>query len=214
MKRLLLLLCLPLYSADYLTVAYGPMCSGKSAFLLRVIDHCKRNKIPHVVFTHTKAINKKNHIVSRNTSYMPYPAHAVESAFDLYEIARHFAMLQPYIRIFVDEAQFFDKKEMPNLVTACHWLNMNHKQAQIVVAGLDMDFTGHDFNCIPELARKALQNVPLVANCAVCNEPALLTQRLVNREPARKTDPIVMPEGLDKQVTYEPRCLLHWIKPD
>ena len=76
----------------------------------------------------------------------------------------------------------------------------------MIVAGLDQDFRGEPFGCIPELLALAEQVDKLHAICMVCGESATRTQRLVNGMPANYHDPVVIVGAAEM---YEARCRKH-----
>jgi thymidine kinase len=100
----------------------------------------------------------------------------------------------------VDEAQFLDDK----LVDVVSELAV--KGIRVIVAGLDMDFRGEPFGCVPVLMAKAEKVDKLQAICIVCGEPACRTQRLVNGHPAHYNDPVVIVGAAEM---YEARCRKH-----
>ena len=74
------------------------------------------------------------------------------------------------------------------------------------VAGLDTDFRGEPFGCMPYFMALAEKVDKLQAICMVCGEPASRTQRLVNGKPAHYDDPIIIVGAAEM---YEARCRLH-----
>jgi thymidine kinase len=97
----------------------------------------------------------------------------------------------------IDEAQFFDA-DIVNMVQT-----LAIKGLRVLVAGLDTDFRGEPFGCMPVLMAIAERVDKLQAICMVCGEPACRTQRLVNGQPARYDDPIVI---VGASEMYEARC--------
>jgi len=77
---------------------------------------------------------------------------------------------------------------------------------RVIVAGLDMNFKGEPFGCMPVLMAKAERVDKLQAICMVCGEPASRTQRLVNGKPAKYDDPVII---VGASELYEARCRLH-----
>ena len=100
----------------------------------------------------------------------------------------------------IDEAQFFD----PGITEVVELLA--DRGLRVLVAGLDMNFKGEPFGCMPTLMARAERVDKLQAICMVCGEPACRTQRLVNGKPARYTDPIII---VGASELYEARCRLH-----
>jgi thymidine kinase len=104
----------------------------------------------------------------------------------------------------IDEAQFFDAGLL-NVVEA-----LANRGLRVIVAGLDLDFRAEPFSMMPTLMAIAEEVTKLRAICVVCGEPACRSQRLVNGQPARYDDPIIM---VGAQETYEARCRLHHVIP-
>ncbi len=104
----------------------------------------------------------------------------------------------------IDEVQFFDR-EIVRVVE-----ELAARGIRVIVAGLDMDFRGEPFGSIPELMCRAEEVVKLHAICIVCGEAASRTQRLVNGQPARYDDPVIM---VGAQESYEARCRQHHLVP-
>ena len=100
----------------------------------------------------------------------------------------------------IDEAQFFDNQ----ILTIVNQLADNG--IRVIVAGLDTDFRGEPFGCMPVLMAQAERVDKLQAICMTCGEPACRTQRLVNGKPARYDDPIVI---VGASEMYEARCRQH-----
>lgn len=91
----------------------------------------------------------------------------------------------------VDEAQFFDD----NLPEVCEQLALSG--IRVVVAGLDMDFSGKPFGPIPALLAKADYITKLHAICVQCGNIASHSFRLTHTQ-----DTILVGE----KESYEPRC--------
>ena len=100
----------------------------------------------------------------------------------------------------IDEAQFLDD-EIVDIVEA-----IGRKGIRVIVAGLDLNFKGEPFGCMPVLMARAEQVDKLQAICMVCGEPASRTQRLVNGKPARFNDPVII---VGASEMYEARCREH-----
>jgi len=100
----------------------------------------------------------------------------------------------------IDEAQFFDE----GVIAIAQQLAAHN--IRVIVAGLDMDFRGEPFGPMPMLMAEAEHIDKLQAICMVCGEPASRTQRLVNGQPARYHDPVVI---VGASEMYEARCREH-----
>lgn len=100
----------------------------------------------------------------------------------------------------IDEAQFFDDR-IVDIVDI-----LADQGIRVIVAGLDQNFKGEPFGCMPTLMARAEQVSKLQAICMVCGEAASRTQRLVNGKPARYNDPVII---VGASEMYEARCRLH-----
>ncbi|MEM6528463.1 MAG: thymidine kinase [Chloroflexota bacterium] len=104
----------------------------------------------------------------------------------------------------IDEVQFLGAE----VVAVAE--NLASRGIRVIMAGLDQDFRGEPFGCVPELMARAESVIKLQAICMVCGEPASRTQRLVNGNPAHYDDPIIM---VGAKETYEARCRQHHTVP-
>src|SRR5512138_894075 len=100
----------------------------------------------------------------------------------------------------IDEAQFFDEE----IVRVAR--ELADRGIRVLIAGLDTDFRGEPFGCMPMLMSIAEHVDKLHAICMVCGGEASRTQRLVNGNPARYDDPVVI---VGASEMYEARCRLH-----
>lgn len=100
----------------------------------------------------------------------------------------------------IDEAQFFDE----NIINVVD--ELAERGLRVIVAGLDLNFKGEPFGCMPVLMARAEHVDKLQAICMVCGEPASRTQRLVNGKPARYDDPVIIVGAAE---LYEARCRMH-----
>jgi thymidine kinase len=72
----------------------------------------------------------------------------------------------------LDEAQFFDE----GIVDVCDQLANTGKR--VIIAGLDMDYMGKPFGCMPQLMAIAEYVTKVHAICMVCGEVASHSYRL------------------------------------
>ncbi len=100
----------------------------------------------------------------------------------------------------IDEAQFFDD----GIIEVVDGLA--DRGLRVIVAGLDLNFKGEPFGCMPVLMARAEMVDKLQAICMVCAEPASRTQRLVNGKPAKYDDPVII---VGASELYEARCRKH-----
>lgn len=104
----------------------------------------------------------------------------------------------------VDEVQFFDE----GIIQVVQQLA--NRKIRVILAGLDTDFRGEPFGPMPQLMSIAEEVTKLHAICVICGEEACRTQRLVNGNPARYDDPVIL---VGAQETYEARCRKHHMVP-
>lgn len=97
----------------------------------------------------------------------------------------------------IDEVQFFH----PSIVDVIMQLVEDGKN--VIVAGLDLDFRGLPFGCMPQILTLADSVTKLKAICVRCGNDAHFSQRLINGAPASFDDPIIM---IGAQECYEARC--------
>jgi thymidine kinase len=97
----------------------------------------------------------------------------------------------------IDEVQFFDSA----VIGICDLLAEQGKR--VICAGLDTDFRGVPFGPMPDLMARAELVDKLHAICVVCGEEASRTQRLIDGQPARFDDPVVLVGAAE---VYEARC--------
>lgn len=175
-----------------LEVICGPMFSGKSEELIRRLRRAKIAQQKVVTFKpHLDNRYALEYVVSHDGNKVD--ARPLTNVNDIIDIVNtHNATV-----IGIDEAQFFS----PDLVqTICHLIN-EHKR--VIVAGLDLDFRGTPFGCMPLLLAIADKVTKLQAICTECGHDAHFTQRLVDGNPARFDDPIIL---IGAQEAYQARC--------
>lgn len=182
-----------------LEVITGSMFAGKTEELIRRIRRLKYAKKNFVVFK--PAIDdrySKEEVVSHNGDSVK--AFVIQDPFEIYDyIDEHVDAVA------VDEVQFFPSTIVPVLD------DLADRNIRVIAAGLDCDFRGEPFGCMPQLLTRAEQVTKLSAICTSCGAPATRTQRLVNQQPASYNDPIVL---VGAKESYEPRCRHCHIIPD
>lgn len=191
-----------------LTVICGPMFSGKSRELIRLMHIAEIAGQQTAIFK--PAIDTRySHTDVASHDGIRMQAHSVDTAREILSVLTHLPSLPEVVG--VDEGQFFD----PGLSPVCLWLV--DRGRRVVVSGLDRNFRGEPFGTMPDLLAVADEVVKLRAVCMRCKDPrvtASLPQRLINGEPATYDSPEVMVGGAEH---YEARCLdCHEIpgKPD
>jgi thymidine kinase len=179
-------------------VVCGSMFSGKTEELIRRVRRAQIAKQQVQVF---KPIIDTRYAIGRVTSHSGQDYDARPCA-DSAEIA---GCITPETTVVaVDEAQFFDMG-LVEVVT-----KLADHGTRVILAGLDLDFRGEPFGPMPQLLCEAEEVTKLHAICVVCGEDASRTQRLVNGQPARYDDPIIMVGAAE---AYEARCREHHSVP-
>ena len=99
--------------------------------------------------------------------------------------------------VVIEEVQFFPE----GIVEICEKLANSKKR--VIAAGLDTDFKGEPFKVMADLLARAEFITKLSAVCTKCGAPATKTQRLINGQPAKYSDPIIL---VGASECYEARC--------
>jgi thymidine kinase len=175
-------------------VVTGSMFSGKTDELIRRLRRATIARQKVQVF---KPVIDNRYRVDKVTSHAGtvFDAIPVTCSDDILQILDSETSV-----VGIDEAQFFDA----GIVSIAQRLANQH--VRVIVAGLDTDFRGEPFGCIPTFMAIAEQVDKLQAICMVCGESASRTQRLVNGLPAFYDDPVVI---VGASEMYEARCRQH-----
>lgn len=168
----------------WIEVICGSMFSGKTEELIRRL---RRARIAHLkVEIFKPSIDTRYHIrniVSHDDNAIPSTPVDHSQAILLLGTGMDV--------IGIDEAQFFD----PMLPEVCNQLALNG--TRVIVAGLDMDFTGKPFGQMPFLLATADYITKLHAICVKCGNIASYSYRKTEQE----TQVL-----LGEKNYYEPRC--------
>lgn len=172
-----------------LTLHLGPMFAGKTTALIRLAKEEPRSLILRpIVDTRTPRFTVKSH------DGLLMDAVATDG-LDFVDVRN-----MDVRRILVDETQFFDKDSTIKTVDRWNWLEYD-----VHLFGLSLTAQGQSWPTISELAEiPGIKKVMYMANCAVCREPAIYTQRIT---PWGEISPENAVGGADD---YEPRCFDHW----
>lgn len=172
----------------------GSMFSGKTEEMIRRLRRAVIAKQKVQVF---KPVIDTRYNVEKVTSHagIDFEAIPVNESSEILE-----SLDSNTTVVAIDEAQFFDD----GIIAVIDQLADGG--IRVIVTGLDMDFRGEPFGCIPVLLSKADKVDKLQAICMVCGEPAGRTQRLVDGKPAFYDDPIVIVGAAEM---YEARCREH-----
>lgn len=165
-------------------VICGSMFSGKTEELIRRLKRARIANLNVKIFKPALDVRfDKSKIVSHDeNAILSVP---VNSAKDILDHAADADIVG------IDEAQFFDEE----IQEVCDTLALSGKR--VIIAGLDMDYTGRPFGQIPFLLARADFITKLHAICVRCGHLANYSYRLSDDEA------LVL---LGAKSHYEPRC--------
>ena len=170
----------------------GSMFSGKTEELLRRVRRSEiaRRRIqlfkPHIDHRHGHERVASHNGLARSDAV------ALETAASLLDV------VQPHVDVVaIDEVQFFDSA----IAAVCQ--ELADRGIQVIAAGLDQDFRGDPFGPMPLLMALSERVDKLNAICVRCGASASRTQRLIDGEPARYDEPVILVGGSE---SYEARC--------
>ncbi len=153
----------------WIEVICGSMFSGKTEELIRRIHRAEyaRQKIMAFKPIIDNRYDDKN-IVSH--SQMQTPSIPIADVSEIYQY-----LADDVEVVAIDEAQFFDE----SLIGICN--DLADRGIRVIVAGLDQDYKGNPFGCIPQMLAVAEYVTKNLAICLKCGNPANRTQRTVHR---------------------------------
>ena len=174
----------------WIEVICGSMFSGKTEELIRRLNRARIARQTVEIFK--PAIDVRYHaqdVVSHDeTAIHSTP---VQAASQILLYANDFDVVG------IDEAQFFDSE----LVNVCN--KLADMGTRVIVAGLDMDYTGKPFGPIPDLMATAEYVDKVHAICIECGGLAQYSHRIVEAKG------LVV---LGEKQQYEPLCRECYIK--
>ncbi len=188
-------------SEGYLEIICGPMFSGKTEELLRILNRLKYAKVNYLIFKPILDSRSKDCIYSRNG--LSEPAIEIKSSA---EILEHIKNYEKNIEVIaIDEAQFLDQE----IIDVC--LTLESFGFHVIVSGLDKNFKGEPFGYIAQLMIYANKIRKLTAICTQCGSEADYSQRLINGKPANYDSELIL---IGDSENYEARCLKHFSIPN
>ena len=176
----------------WIEVICGAMFSGKTEELIRRLKRARIANLKTEIFK--PAMDNRYHelnVVSHDANFII--SQPVTNAKTI------LLMAQDIDVVGIDEAQFFDDE----ICHVCEKLALNG--TRVIVAGLDMDYTGKPFGCMPQLLAIADYITKLHAICVHCGNIANFSYRKT-----KQSDQVVLGET----DIYEPRCRICYEKAD
>lgn len=176
-----------------LKIFYGPMYSGKSAYLIKdILNNIDQSKL---VFK-PQSDKRSDKVYTREG--LVFDAIAIDEPK---EILEH---VQDWVRvIYIDEINFFDG----TLVDVVR--EILAKGVDVVVSGLDKDYRNEYFDSSKGIIDYADISVKLKAKCHVCGAKSSYTARFVNGAPDSKDSPRIISDTVDNNVEYKTVCAMH-----
>ena len=168
----------------WIEVICGSMFSGKTEELIRRLKRVKIANLKAEIFKPAMDTRfDEIKIVSHDTNFIQSTPVASSQNILL--------MAQDADVVGIDEAQFFDAE----ITNVCEQLAV--RGIRVIVAGLDMDYTGKPFGQMPNLLAIADYITKLHAICVICGNIANISYRKT------PTESQVL---LGEKDLYEPRC--------
>jgi thymidine kinase len=165
-------------------VICGSMFSGKTEELIRRLKRAEIAKLKVEIFKPTTDTRyDETAVVSHN--YNSIVASPVNHSSAILLLNADTQVVG------IDEAQFFDD----GLPEVCN--HLANKGVRVIIAGLDMDFSGQPFGPVPALMAIAEMVTKVHAICVRCGGPAMYSYRRVASEAKIL---------LGEKESYEPRC--------
>lgn len=174
----------PTHRRGWIEIICGSMFSGKTEELIRRLTRARIARQRVEIFK--PAIDTRydeNNVVSHNENAIP--STPVQASAQILLYANNVDVVG------IDEAQFFDDE----LISVCN--KLANSGVRVIVAGLDMDFTGKPFGPIPSLLATAEYVTKVHAICMQCGNLAHYSHRKTTDEKQ------VM---LGETDSYEPLC--------
>lgn len=171
-------------SKGWIEVVCGSMFSGKTEELIRRLKRAKIAKQKVEIFKPAIDVRyDETDVVSHDENFIhstPVPSSANIPL-----------LINDEQVVGIDEAQFFDME----LVNVCN--DLANRGIRVIVAGLDMDYTGKPFGPMPALLATAEYVTKVHAICVKCGNLANHSHRI------SENDKLVM---LGETESYEPLC--------
>lgn len=178
-----------------LEVIMGPMFSGKTSELIRLVEREVYAKRRGAIFkaAFDKRYSAKEVVTHNGLRYKAYTV--VPTSAGLRKISEITAK-DDLDAIGVDEVNFFPRGLVPILDKLAY-------KKRVIACGLNLNFRAEPFETTMALAARADKVTYLSAVCVVCGQEATRTQRLIGGKPAPRDSPLIIVGGKE---FYEPRC--------
>lgn len=181
----------------------GCMFAGKTEEFIRRLrrhDYAKHN-----VIAFKPSIDQRysvNSIASHAGSMLP--SFAIQNTAEIKTIFERENAKKPIDVVGIDEVQFLDT-EIVDFID-----ELANRGIIVIVTGLDKNFKNEPFQNVDRLLTMAEFVEKLTAICHKCGNFANRTQRIVNGQPGKWNDPLILVSG---EQSYEARCRVCYIIP-
>jgi len=196
-----------------LKVYYGPMFSGKTASLTEDSSRLSKVAKRRVLVFMPKIDTRRSRTEIVSLSGARATATQVGDPFEILSQAIEKGAQE----VLIDEVQFFRQRISYNDIenwSIVHVIKeLLRRGINVHAAGLNTNFLGDPFPPTTDLMGMADDSVKMEAICTVCGESADYSLRLIDGQPTRKGELIVVAgtqieEGTGHE-TYEARCRNH-----
>ena len=172
----------------HLTVITGPMCSGKSDALIRLLSTFHQGDVAAA----RPVIDTRDN-TSRITSRTGASIDAIKFTSPSGLLHRLVDLGRPPV-VAIDEAQMMAEEDLSFLVGV-----LLGADTHVIVCGLLHDWQRIPFAGVLQCVGMADDNIMLKARCSICGEPANWSKRLT-----------ASTKRIDPGHEYEPRCSRCW----
>jgi thymidine kinase len=180
-------------------VIAGPMFAGKTEELLRRARRASIAGRSVVIVSHALDTRAGGDRVASHAG-LDAPSRKVASAS---EIEAALGADAPQM-LAIDEAHFFGPELVPVVA------ELAARGLVVVVAGLDVTFTGQPFEPLPSLMALAERVDKLTSICVECGADAIYHARVASTP---SSDPRLVTENVGGLETYQARCRRHFEVP-
>ena len=178
-------------------VIAGPMFAGKTEELLRRVRRASIAGQRVVVFSHALDTRSGTDRVASHAG-LDAPSRPARSAAEILASVD----ADSVDMVAIDEAHFFGSGLIDTVG------GLANRGLLVVVAGLDVTFTGEPFEPMPSLMALAERVDKLTSICAVCGADAIYHARV--DDAAAAEDPTLITENVGGLETYQARCRRHF----
>lgn len=173
-----------------LKIFYGPMFSGKSAYIIKdILNNIDYSKL---VFKPAGDV-RSDKLYTREG--LVFDAISIDKAEEILPKVKEWVRV-----VYIDEINFFGE-EVVEVVEELLRMGVD-----VVISGLDKDFRLEWFPQSKALIEMADVAVRLKARCSICGKGSLHTARYINGEPASKDSPVILSDSADSTVEYKTLC--------